>query len=373
MTWIFSLKDSPAADAERPRRRFQNARGAGVSERARSCLPVWRGRPRGFYFEAGISATGVLVPKSQLAVWQSADDRAQGSAGASCRFELVNEGRSPVHIIEVLSGCGCAKPTLDRTLVMPGAAAIVSISASVLPFVQRDVPIEIHTDSPIQPNLVLTFRIVGIRKPPFLFQVSGVPAFLEDASPGGGHEIIVETVESAGETKSPELRSSFDFLRFKELGVDTEPDRPGAVLRRRRFVMSLAGPPPSGTSVGLVTVTDPWESASSQKFNIVVRPPRADLTASPSLVTMGSVAGNEASILVSTREASDDLDVVIEGPSDCPFVVDRKRVGESGKLHRIRLSAGRSVAQQSPGDFRLRISASFSTVPLFVRVHIPSD
>ena len=89
---------------------------------------------------------GVLVPKSGVAVWEGAEKGAPANARAEGRFELLNQGDEPVRVIGTESGCGCATPTVDRDLVMPGAAAVVSVSASVIPFAQRDIPIKIHTD-----------------------------------------------------------------------------------------------------------------------------------------------------------------------------------------------------------------------------------
>ena len=55
---------------------------------------------------------------------------------------------------------------------------------------------------------MLTLRLVGSRKPPFLFQVDGIPAVIDDATLGEKREIVVETVEPVGESKSPEIASS---------------------------------------------------------------------------------------------------------------------------------------------------------------------
>ncbi len=144
-----------------------------------------------------------LVPKRSLVTWEG---EVRGSARAEGRFELVNEGNSPVRILGVESGCGCLAAAVDRNLVMPDKAALVSVSASVTPSEPKDVRIKIHTDSTIDPDVDLTFRVAGRRKPPFLLQVSGAPTLIDDSYLGGAREIIVETVEATGENKSPELR-----------------------------------------------------------------------------------------------------------------------------------------------------------------------
>ena len=140
----------------------------------------------------------------------------------------------------------------------------------------------------------------------------------------------------------------------------------------RRFLMKLAGPPPQGTSVGLVTITDPWDPASSQNFNMVVRPPRADLTAFPSLVTMGSREGKRRSSSVRRRRV-----MILMSSSRARAIVRSSSIG-SGSASQENCT-GFACPQGAPflctasGEFRLRITASFSKAPLFVTVHIPSD
>ncbi len=145
------------------------------------------------------------------------------------------------------------------------------------------------------------------------------------------------------------LSTSLTFVRFKEEGLDEEPHGEGVVLRKRRFLMDLTGPPPPGTSVGTVTIKNPWDPSNSRNLNVLVRHD-ADLTAWPSVVTLGSTTGREAVILVWTKEATDKLDVVLEGRNNLSLSVDRKPVGESRRLHRVRLAIKRAMPPGRAGQ-----------------------
>jgi Protein of unknown function (DUF1573) len=314
---------------------------------------------------------GVLVPKSGVAVWEGTEISAPASARAEARFELLNEGDEPVRIVGTESGCGCATPTVDRDFVMPGAAAMVLVSASITPLARREIPIRILTDSKIKREVNLTFRVISSRKPPFLFRVSGVPTSIDDTSLGEEREITVETVEAVeavGESKSPVIASSLPFVRFEEGGVDVGPHDTGNVLRTRRFLMRLAAPAP-GTSVGTVMIGDPWDAAGSMTFNLVVRHD-VDLAVSPSAVSLEGSAGSEAVILVRTKEPTDDLRLTLEGMPDPSLSVDRKPVGASRRLHRVRLAVVRAAPPGRIGEIRLRITAPFSTNALTVPVRL---
>ena len=217
--------------------------------------------------------------------------------------------------------------------------------------------------------------MISSRKPPFLFRVLGAPTSIDDRSLGEEREITVETVEAVGENKSPEITSSLPFVRFEEGGVDVGPHDKGSVLRKRRFHMRLAEPVP-GTSVGTVTISDPWDAAGTATFNLVIRH-RVDLTASPSAVNLGCASGNEAVILVRTREPTGDLHVTLEGASDISLSIDRKPVGESMRLYRVRLAVERAVPPGRTGEIRLRITAPFTknslTVPVRMALDIADD
>ena len=139
---------------------------------------------------------------------------------------------------------------------------------------------------------------------------------------------------------------------------------------KRRFLMRLAVPEP-GTSVGTVTVRDPWEPEGSMTFNLCVRH-QADLTASPATVTLRASAGSSAFILVRTKEPTDSLGVVLQDPHDLTLSVDRAG-RRSGRLHRVRLTVGRVVPRGKIGEARLRITAPFSTTALVVPARLAAD
>ena len=305
-------------------------------------------------------------------IWEGAESTTSGDARATGRFELVNLGNEAVRILGVETSCGCAVPTVEPRVVAPGQYAIVSVSASVVPFAQRDVRIAVQTSSIAKPNLTLTLRVVGSRKPPFLFQIWGAPTFVDEAT-ASEEKVIVESVEPAGERQSPDVVSSFSFLRFRETSLEQTPHREGIVRKKRRFQMEITAPLPPGTSVGTMTINDPWDPTNSRVLNLVVRH-QSELAAFPSKVTLGGSAGSEAFIVVRAKELTGKIDAKVEGAQGLLASVDHSPEQESRRFHRIRLYLG---AQRPPrmvgSDAILKVSAPFAKEPLLVTVHLAAD
>jgi Protein of unknown function (DUF1573) len=362
------LEESPEPAVVGIVRRASKGWRAGLAVGAVVCLGilVFASRPRAH-------VPGELAARQRLVLWEGAAEGPTPSGRAQGRFELVNRGDDPVRIVGFTSGCGCATPTADREIVMPGAIATVRVTASVAPFATRDIPIMIQTDSKKRPDLELTFRVVGSRRPPFLFAVSDVPSVIDDPQALGEKLITVETVEPAGEAKSPLVSSTLGFISFRQVDVHDVPHVEGALLRKRRYAMVLAPPLPSGTSAGMVTVTDPWDSSNSRAFNVLVRPPQGDVTVWASTIVLGREAGSEVQILVKTREPADNLAVQLDGPDGPSVSVGPTSVGQSGRFHKLTLAVRRRLPAGGSRELRMRIGVPFAGAPLVVPVQIASQ
>jgi hypothetical protein len=66
---------------------------------------------------------------AQLRCVPSAADLGEivGGPAQQRRFELVNDGKVPVEIVEIERGCGCLEPRLDRTMLRPGEKAMLDV------------------------------------------------------------------------------------------------------------------------------------------------------------------------------------------------------------------------------------------------------
>jgi hypothetical protein len=325
-------------------------------------ITATRQTPRG-------GSDGALVPVQSLAVWEGAQAGALANSLATAKFVLTNGGGVPVRIHRLENGCGCASSQVDRTVVEPGESATVSVSASVTPLVQRDISTTVVTDSITRPAVTLTLRVVGSKKPPFLFRVSSIPSLIDERSLAEGLEFTVETVEPVGERGAPKPTSSHNFVRFAEAGETVEFHKDRAIMRKRRYLMSFSQPVPAGTSVGTVTITDPWDPVNSRTINMIVRR-ASDLTASPSVVRLRGRANEEVAIIVRTKEVADRLSAVVEGPNGTDILVRQNRVGGTRKFHQLRLSIKGPRPTAAPCEARLRISAPFAKDPLVIPVHL---
>lgn len=79
------------------------------------------------------------------------------------------------------------------------------------------------------------------------------------------------TVERKGDKESPKLSADLPFLSFSEARSE-ESDLGGNVVQRKRVCwVALSRSPPAGTSVGAVTVEDPWDPTNTKKVNVLVR------------------------------------------------------------------------------------------------------
>jgi hypothetical protein len=226
----------------------------------------------GVYAWRLLGRRGVLVARQCLAVWEApAGTPRDASMLARGSFELVNVGTAPVRVVDVQADCGCTTPEVTPKVIKPGGSAVVSVSALVVPFLSRELGINVHTDSAATPDVFLRLRVTGNQKPPLLVDASGDLSFDGAVSKGERRELVVVTVERKGDKKSPKLSADLPFLSFSEARSE-ESDLGGNVVQRKRVCwVALSRSPPAGTSVGAVTVEDPWDPTNTKKVNVLVR------------------------------------------------------------------------------------------------------
>lgn len=226
----------------------------------------------------------------------------------------MNGGASPVRVLAVESGCGCAKPVVEPRLIKPGGPATVSVHVQGLDVGERTIPITVETDSPVTPHVLLTIRHQGYVQPPYLFRAGGELTWSwGDATSESAREIILETVETVETTGRPEPRSDLEFLQIGPPVVTSRPNvnDPKLVGRMYRFPVKLS-PAPEEAFSGIMEVADPWNPGRSEVIRVHGEP-GSPLRVSPSrlLLDASGTADREvrARLLVRVRDPRSDVEV----------------------------------------------------------------
>ena len=312
------------------------------------------------------AAAGVLVAVENTVVWKGETTGDPNNARASARFQLMNKGGRAVRILDVESGCGCAKPSAEPKVVGPGSSSVVSVFALVAPFTTRDVPITVRTDSPGSAAVKLTLRIVGNHKPPYLFQAAGSLTFSGADSLGETRNVSVQTIETEAKGAVPEVTTDLPFLKIEGAGGSEQRQGPDVVIRNRFYKVGFAAKPPSGTVTGKVTVKDPWNPGNVKELNVLIQS-RSPLKATPSVVRLGPPGANEATVLIIADRAGAGLTVEVEGDARSAITAEREPMGPSARFHKIKLR--RNGPPEGPsGKANLRIRAEGVDEPLVVPI-----
>ena len=280
---------------------------------------------------------------------------------------LDNVGGQPVRILAAESGCGCARPVVRPELVAPGQAAVVEVTAMTIPVGEKVVRINLRTDSPTKPEVALTLKLVGTRKPPFLFMLEGEAVFRGDYSRGMSREIAVLTVENREQGASPRVSTDLPFLRLTPNGVNTKPYvKPGTFLRKWKYLVEITDRPPSGSFSGTVRAKSPWDSGETLSFNVMGQL-QSGLRAFPSIITLDG-SGRSASLLVVCGSPTSRLDLE-EQPPRVPLVVEDEGGDGARRVHRVTIGLGKAHAS---GDVHTKITlrhpgtAEELTVPVVI-------
>ncbi len=192
-----------------------------------------------------------------------------------------------------------------------------------------------------------------------------------DFSPEETREIVVATIEPRDQQygQRPKLTSNLPFLYFREGGIEQEPQGDRFWLRKRTFIVGLSESPPSGTTVGKITIEDPWNPGVSKDLPVLVRP-ASPLTASPSTVRLDGAAHHESAVVVISDDPLSALTVETVNPGSLPIDVRTETATEPSRAHRIKVSL-RETRPARSGRATLKIRAEGMKgsleVPVIVR------
>jgi len=243
------------------------------------------------------------------------------------------------------------------------------VSAIMPPVGEKVAVIVLRTDSPTKPEVALTLKLVGTRKPPFLFRIEGEAVFRGNYSHGMNREITVLTVENRDGGASPLVSANPAFLKVTPKGVEVKPYiMPGTFLRRWKYLVEISERPPSGSFNGAVTVKSPWDPADALSLNVLGQL-HSGLKAFPSLVTVDGSARGTVSFLVVSGSPSGRLDLEIEQPPRVPLTVEEEGGDEARRVHRMTIGLGKAYTSgnvRTKITFRRPATAEELTVPVVI-------
>jgi hypothetical protein len=305
---------------------------------------------------SGIAAPGRLVATQAVAEWQSTPpDETRADQSMPARFLLKNVGGRQVTIRDVRSGCGCAKPKIDRNILRGGESATLLVDVTPIEIGSKTISIEVETDSRVTPSLPLELVVKGWRKPPYLQSVLGDLTFRDDR-PGTALTFEISSFSMRGDETSLPLTCSLPFITLEHIETTRKeaPDGSNVVLRIQRFVAKLVQTPPDPSAIGEVAVDDPWNPG--RRLTMPVRfemPP--PLRVAPSRVSLRiSEPSKGAEFLVLGRDdLPAKLEVVAEEP-DSPVTITRQDSDKASRRvakYRVTLKPGTS----GRGPYRLAV------------------
>jgi hypothetical protein len=301
-----------------------------------------------------------LVVEKPVVTWRGKSFKEGGSIddGISAIFEGRNVGRSSIRILSTESGCGCAQPIVEPTVVKPGQTCRISVQATPFPLGEKSVPITLRTDSKKTPTILLTLQMLGSQPPPFLLTIVGDLTFdgLDELNVES-REVELISIENASSPPSafPQLQSDLPFVKFSSIAEETKPYLiPEAVQRRFKYRVSLdASALPGGTFVGNVWVNDPWVSDRRLELKLLGRS-RERLQATPSPLNLTGSQDGSGVLQVLTEGDRDDLRVEAASKNESHLLIERRHDNGPQRIATFQIRVRKGVVR-SNGSELLRV------------------
>ena len=216
-----------------------------------------------------------------------------------------------VHVTSVDSGCGCTIPSVTPTTVQPYATALVTAIGTPLSSGERTVAITVHTDSPLSPEIVLHFKMITDRVPPFITAVAGDFAYPESYAADEGRDFLVTTVESGQLTAAPIVKTDLPFLSIAKPRVREAPyDESSLKLKTYTYRVTFNSKPETESFTGSIWAVDPGTGAKTEDVLAFHRAKRS-IIAVPSAVTLS----------LGTDRESDQAQLTLLTEREMPHIV----------------------------------------------------
>jgi len=310
------------------------------------CLAFWGmtrsglGRPK---------HSGELVAEQPSIVWQGPSELS--NEPAKVRFTLVNRGETAIRMIAVQSGCGCTVPSFDSGEIPPGGRGYVNAGVRYFPVGERRVPLIVQTNSPQSPTVNLALHLIGGASPPFLMKAEGDLSFMGEFDPTVSRDLVVHTIEAAGETKTPTFADLPSFLSVEPAGSTLTPYvLAGTLDRKHRFKVAFTSPPPESPYQGEFFILDPWNPARKERVGFLATVvPRVKVVPSRLSLTLEQGGGKvEGRLVVLSQQPLGSIKAAIEGATDSPLRVIRE--GVEGPSQRTTFRVEVDPSRPMPGD-----------------------
>jgi hypothetical protein len=306
----------------------------------------------------------VLVPRASTLTWDSPNANGPIVAEhAELRFILENTGRQRVRVLGIDAACGCVKPVAEPPDVEPAAATTIVVKAITPSTGTRIMPLTVHTDSPVQPDVRLTAKMTVRRKPPFLYDVNGDLTFRGAFAPSLTADISVVTFESSKEDAEPQVSTDLPFLKIERAGDFVESTSSVAdvavvgpfFIRRRRYRVRFREAPAENAFVGTVTVTDPFRRAADRTLKVIGQlSAKAAPLVTPAATTFRREKDAKRTFMVICDPPASSILCSVDACFAGGLTVDSSRAGPGGRIHKVTIVVA-DPAQLGTGPAHLRV------------------
>ncbi len=283
-------------------------------------------------------------------------------------YALRNEGGEPIRVLSVDSECGCAKPQIGARTIAPGESTTITVAPEPIEVGERRVNLVVHTDSPAAPDVPLVLRIVGWRRPPYIFRAGGDLQWLDVGDAPEPRTLLVEIIEAKEEPgPPPEVRANGLPL---EIGRASAPELrahvsdPALVARTYAFEIVPDGST-EGRFSGTLAVIDPRDPDRVVTVNALGQWLPA-LRVSPEYLLLGpdhEGEPSEASLVVLTKSAIADV-VIRFQEEDAPLMIEPRSADP--KLGQRKYAIRRSGPGAAAGTYHLIVTPVGADEPRMV-------
>lgn len=318
----------------------------------------------------GVGHDDKLTPQVSLLTWRSPVGGDVKYERAELTFHLENRGGRAVKILDIISGCGCLKPEIAKSVVLPGETLDVVARATPPPIGKKDIQLLVKTDSPVENEIPLVVRLIARRKPPFVYDVFGDLQFRGEYSDSLSREVSLVTYEESGKKYDVGMHADLDFVAVEPLGIVDEDDAADSdlvagpssrvVVRSHRFRVFLKRRPPTNSFSGQLTIDHPFDPSLRLTKPILgdLLGQASQLVAIPKVLRMGPADGGSRKITLVASSPTQGIEV--EVPEDGSLVVEQGSEAGPRRSHSFLVRLGPRYGK-GQGDAVLKFRAGKDT------------